>query len=260
MAKTHKQKKGAMTIPQLRKAFDHIESYTANLLKKKQGHTERRKAFQKEWSRVFHRSVSDKAADAYLHFESRKSKKSGTRKQKGGQMPALSGAPLDYSTRPGVYGVYGEFPAYVTSGFDIYNKINLQAPVAGCGKENITPDVPLSIGSNEVGAMKGGKRGKTRRSRKQKGGLGFSDYTSSNPIRTYIPSIKEFATGLQFRPIQASVPSPVLHDASMAWKGAPLPASSSAATATPGYMNFKYQPLANIATAITRDLGEIRTE
>ena len=77
-------KKGMMTIPQLRKAFDHIEDFTASLLKKTKDPKERRKAFQKEWMKTFHRSVDDKATDAYLKFEETKGKKAKTKKQRGG--------------------------------------------------------------------------------------------------------------------------------------------------------------------------------
>ena len=131
MAKTRKQKRDYMTIPQLRKSFDHIESFTAKLLATTKNPNERRKSFQKEWLRTFHRTVDDKAADSYLSFELKKGKK-GTRKQKGGM------APLDYSLKPGIDGVHGVFPAYITSGFDTYNKINQDSFATQCGKEDMT--------------------------------------------------------------------------------------------------------------------------
>lgn len=242
--KTRKMKKGLMTIPQLRKAFDHIERFTDSLLKQTSGADERRKAFQKEWSKVFHRSVDDKSANAYLQFEEKKMKKGkkGTRKQKGGSAP-LSGAPLDYSTRPGIEGVYGVFPAYVTSGFDFYNDINKEAPVAGCGVENTTPKVPISIGSNEV--QKGGKR-KTRKSKRQGGGA--------------FPSLSEFATALSFRPITSTQPPSMSYTAQMDFKGLPSPPSAIPNTATPAYVDYKPSILKGVATEINRDLGsEIRS-
>lgn len=241
-----------MTIPQLRKAFDHIESFTASLLTKTKDAGERRKAFQKEWSKVFHRSVDDKSADAYLQFEEKKKKKSGTRKQRGGSMVTtgqrggapLGGAPLDYSTRPGIEGVYGSFPAYVSSGLAFYNDINKQAPVAGCGVENTTPKVPLSIGSNEV--QKGGKR-KTRKNRRQGGGGTF-------------PSIGDFAQALSFRPFTASAPPGNFYNAQMAYKGVDPPPSSQPNTANPGYLPYRPQILNGVATEINRNLGsEVRS-
>lgn len=243
--KTRKLKKGLMTIPQLRKAFDHIERFTTSLLKSTKDAGERRKAFQTEWKKVFHRDVDDKSADAYLQFEETKvGKKAGTRKQKqqGGGAAPLAGAPLDYSTRPGIDGIYGVFPAYVSSGLSFYNDINLEAPLAGCGTENTTPKVPLSIGSNAV--QTGGKR-KTRKGRQQGGAF---------------PSLSEFAQALSFRPVTATAPPTMAYTAQMEFKGLPSPPSSQANTGSPGYLSYKPSTVAGVATEITRDLGsEIRS-
>lgn len=259
-SKTRKMKKGIMTIPQLRKAFDHIEEFSIALLHQTKDSSERRKAFQKEWLKVFHTEVNDKSADAYLQFEEKKGKKSGkTKKQKGGA--ALSGAPLDYSTRPGLEGLYGTFPAYVSSGLAFYNDINKQGPVAGCGVENTTPKVPISIGSNEVqtggssdqrgGSMvttdqRGGKRTRKNRTRRQDGGA--------------FPSISEFAQALTFRPITSTNPPTMTYNAQMDFKGTPFPPSSVTNTGNPPYMPYKPTILSGVAVGINRDLGsEIRS-
>lgn len=236
-----------MTIPQLRKAFDHIERFTASLLKESGSPEERRKAFQKEWMKVFHRAVDDKSANAYLEFEAKKGKKSGTRKQRGGSAP-LAGAPLDYSTRPGINGIYGVFPAYVSSGLAFYNDINLEAPLAGCGTENTTPKVPLSIGSNEV------QKGGTRRSKKSKKG------TRRRQGGGAFPTISEFAQALSFRPITPSAPPSTSYVAQMDYKGLPPYPSSAANTGSPPYVTLKPVVLPGVATEINRDLGsEIRS-
>ena len=76
MAKTRQQKQkqmhSTMTIPQLRKSFDHIEEFTMKLLTHEKNKKKQTKAFQEEWMRVFHRSIDEKAADAYLQFEGKK--------------------------------------------------------------------------------------------------------------------------------------------------------------------------------------------
>lgn len=239
MVKRTRKQKGLMTIPELRKAFDHMESFTSRLLQKKLDTKARRKEFQSEWMRVFHHSVDDKAADAYLSFESKKSKKSGTRrKMRGGQV--LAGAPLDYTTRPGMHSPYGVFPAYVNSGFAIYDKINQDSLDATCGQD-ITPKLPADLGSNAV-SQKGGKRSRknTRRNRKQMGGF---------------PTMAEFAQAVSFRPFSASAPTTSLYDASMAVKGVPPPPPSTAATGNPPYQEYKANTLSAVATAITRDLA-----
>jgi hypothetical protein len=243
-SKTHKNKKGLMTIPQLRKAFDHIESFTQTLLRKTNDPKEQRKEFQKEWQKVFHRAVDDKSADSYLQFEQKKSGKRTTKKQQRGGAP-LGGAPLDYSTRPGIDGVYGVFPAYVSSGLAFYNDINKLSQTEGCGIEDTTPKVPLSIGSNEV--QKGGKRkNKTRKAKKQDGGA--------------FPTLTEFGTALAFRPITSTNPTTPFYDGQMGWKGQPLPPSPAPNTANPPYMAYKPTTLAGVATEINRNLGaEIRS-
>lgn len=172
-------------------------------------------------------------------------KKSGTRKQKGGAQ--LTGAPLDYSTRPGIDGIYGVFPAYITSGFDFYNDINKEAPLAGCGVENTTPKVPISIGSNLV-QQKGGKRGRsaTRKGKRQGGGA--------------FPTLSEFATSLGLRPIASSSPPSIPYSAQMDFKGVPPPPSSAPNTANPGYMPYKPMTISAVATEINRALGsELRS-
>jgi len=230
---TRKQKKGIMTIPQLRKAFDHMESYSTSLLHKAKGKdmASKRKAFQKEWLRVFKRPVDDKAADAYLMFEAKR----GSRKQRGGA--ALSGAPLEYTDRPGLVqeGPYAAFPAYLDKGLDAYaTKFNQDSISSQCGKVDTTPKIAANMGSNQVG----GRR--RRNTRKQMGGF---------------PTLSEFSTALSFRPLLASNPTTAFFDAQMAAKGQPLPPSSSANTANPPYMPYKPNILMADAATITRDLG-----
>jgi len=57
---------------------------------------------------------------------------------RGGAMAPLaaSGAPLDYQTRAGVSGVYGNFPTYQTQGLD---RSYISAINADCGKPNGFP-------------------------------------------------------------------------------------------------------------------------
>jgi hypothetical protein len=252
MAPTRKQKKSTMTIPQLRKAFDHIESFTLNLVRKEREPSRRRKAFQEEWMKVFHRQIDDKATDAYLQFESRKAKGKGlTRRMKGGA--ALAGAPLDYSTRPGIYGVYGEFPQYIASGFSTFgDATNKMAIQEGCNSaaEAAKFQAPYTgFGAPSLMSQKGGKSRKqkkgSRKTRKQRGGA---------------PSWGEFASALTFRPLTSSAPPSQLYTSMMEWKGSDPYPSSLANTGSPPYQSIK--PVTQVATAgtITRNLeSEIAT-
>lgn len=143
-----------LSIPELRTAFDALDQETRRILRETTSVDKQVKEFQAIWKRIFHRPVSAEAAEGYLAVKrAGRTPRNNTRKQKGGAA-ALAGAPLDYMTRPGVDGAYVSVPQYVSNGLTFYNTINLDALSKGCGVEDITPKVPVSIGSNEV--MKGG--------------------------------------------------------------------------------------------------------
>jgi len=181
--KSGKSQVKPLTIPELKHTFDALDQGTRDILAKEPKEKQTAQ-FQRLWRSLFHRPVSKEAAEAYLAMKrsppvgfsgpyKRKGKHTMRHRMRGGA--ALAGAPLDYATRPGVYGEYGSFPSYDSSGLDFYNKINQDALTADCGKVDITPKVPVSIGSNEVGDMKGG---------------GLSDYAtlvSNRPVAASSP-------------------------------------------------------------------------
>jgi hypothetical protein len=155
--KTRKAKKlvgsgKIMNIPELKESFAIIDKKTHELLKEGKPMTETIKEFKELWKSVFHRSVSSEAAQAFLEVKrtaKRKNNNNSTRKQKGGSY-SLAGAPLDFTTRPGVDGTYGSFPSYMTSGLDNYNKINQEGMFQECGTKDFTAVVSRGIGSNDV--------------------------------------------------------------------------------------------------------------
>lgn len=111
--KTRKQKK-ILTIPELRKSLDYISTYASSLVQTtKDSVKELSSKFAKEWKKVFGKTLSPKVAEAYI--KSLMKVKRGTRKLRGGAV--LTGAPLDYLTRPGVDLPYGNFQTYVQKGF-----------------------------------------------------------------------------------------------------------------------------------------------
>jgi len=139
-----------MNIPELKEAFGRIEKDTHDLLKEGLDEKAAVKKFQDLWKSVFFRSVNYESAKAFLDIKrGSKSSKKGTRKQKGGFVP-LAGAPLDYTTRPGIDGLHGSFLQYQTSGLDSYNKFNQIAMDSDPPTANPTPLVPVSIGSNQA--------------------------------------------------------------------------------------------------------------
>ena len=150
----------AMTVPQLRRAFEHIDQFVA----KKSTDVE---AFRKEWKKTFGKEVSKAASEDYLKFV--KSKKS----QRGGSgSSSMSPASIGYDMRAGTDTPYGSFNKYVSDGFGF---ANADSVAAACGRENITPRLPvmespvamLSVNMLPVSNKVGGRRRKTR---KQKGG------------------------------------------------------------------------------------------
>lgn len=152
VAKTRKSKSTAMRIPELKMAFDGLNSKIAALLKEGLTEKEQVSKVQSIWKSIFHRPVSAQAAEAYLKLKGstkgRKGKGKTKKAQRGG---GLAGAPLDYMTRPGVDGVHGHFPAYQTAGLQAYDSINQRGMFQECGTKDFTASVPASIGSGQVG-------------------------------------------------------------------------------------------------------------
>jgi hypothetical protein len=159
-----------LSIPELRRAFEYIEEYAMR-------HPTDIKAFRQEWKKVFYKDVDTKSAEEYLRHI-RESKPKALRRSKtikGGAV--LTGAPLDYTTRAGIYitpgidnGSYAQVPKYVASGFWNPEPGISYDPVGG---QPPWPKVPANMGSNlvkggscDTGVCRiGGNRG-TRKLRK----------------------------------------------------------------------------------------------
>jgi len=136
--KTKKVRSGVkhvLTIPQLRKAFDHMDKVVERLRKTaKHSFSDAVVSYREEWRKTFKRDLSPAEAAAYLKFRyGLKAGKTRRSKSRGG---SLSGAPLDYQLRAGVSGVYGNFPTYQTQGLDRYYS---PAITADCSKHSGFP-------------------------------------------------------------------------------------------------------------------------
>jgi len=145
VSKKASPKAKAITVPELRRAFEHIHTF----LHKRPSTS----AFRKEWKKVFGTELSEKAAADYLAFES-KAKAKGT--QKGGSAPLAYDMTMPTGPTPSV-------PAYVAGGMGLPADSVYQTCGNTSGKNEFLPP-PVSMGSNDF--QKGGKR--TRK--KQKGG------------------------------------------------------------------------------------------
>ena len=191
---SRKRRANPMNLPDLKHSFDNLRKASSEIIRGTKDTKQKIRKFQSAWKALFHRPVEAMAAEAYLRVMERghKPRHGRTRKaQKGGA--ALSGAPLDFQTRPGVDGVHGSFPQYLTGGLSFYNTINQEGMFKGCGIQDITPSVPADLGSN-----------------KAQGGGGVLSDVYSHMIST---------------PINPTVPPSFLQDAQTAWQGRPLGAS-----------------------------------
>ena len=147
-----KRRRTVTTLPELKGIFTSLRKGTLEILKSSSSTKERITKFKKLWFTLMHSPVEPIAAEAYLRvMETGSSRKNTTRRaQKGGAAAGMSGAPLDFQTRPGVDGVYGSFPQYQTGGLSFYDTINKQGMFQECGRVDNTPFVPESISSNKV--------------------------------------------------------------------------------------------------------------
>ena len=185
-----------MTVPQLRRAFEHIDRFVA-----KKGQSV--DAFRKEWKKTFGKEVSRAAAEEYLKFKAgRKGKMSG---MSGGATQVFSPAPLDYDLRAGADIPHASYPKYVADGFGF---ANMDGFASGCGKENMTPTIPAGMGSNAVG---GGRKRKTRKGKKQAGG--------SASTTDFFQKLGYLAPEIMSRPMPMQSPPSVINTASMLSKG-----------------------------------------
>jgi hypothetical protein len=146
----HSRKRRISAIqPSLKHSFDVLEHEVAKILKAWHDPKKRIREFQAVWRKIFGRPVEAVAAEAYLQVKMKPNTPGRTRRQKGGS--PLAGAPLDFQTRPGVDGVHGSFPPYLTSGLSFYNTINQDQLNKGVGLGAFEPAVPASLGSNQAG-------------------------------------------------------------------------------------------------------------
>jgi len=137
--KVTRSSKHVLTIPQLRKAFDHMDKVVERLRKTaKHSFSDAVVSYREEWRKTFKRDLPPADAAAYLKFRyGLKAGKTRRSKTRGGAMAGpLGGAPLDYQLRAGVSGAYGNFPTYQTQGLDRYYSPAINAD---CGKPNGFP-------------------------------------------------------------------------------------------------------------------------
>lgn len=210
----------AQTIPELRRAFNHIEDYGQELVCNT-SHTlpQAVKSFQKEWRLVFKKDITPQVAEIYLanlkeqhtHRTPRKHTRRLRHTRSRGGM-----APLMHTDRPGLYispgvnqGSYALVPAYVDKGFWNPEQAHQYDPVPG--QTSYPTRTPDGLGSNLV---------------QQRGGQASLDQAFSQSALN-----QAF-----FRAIPSTYPPSLAQDAVSAWKGQPLGQSPD-----PTQTNLSYQ-------------------
>jgi len=136
---TRSVNKHILTIPQLRKAFEHMDKVVEGLRKNaKHSFSDAVVSYREEWRKTFKRDLPPADAAAYLKFRyGLKAGKTRRSKTRGGAMSGpLAGAPLDYQLRAGVAGTYGNFPSYQSQGLDRYYSSAINED---CGKPSGFP-------------------------------------------------------------------------------------------------------------------------
>jgi hypothetical protein len=232
---SHKKSKGIYSIPELRRSFEHIESYINGKIVQKESKEKLVKDLRKEWSKVFFKDLDKKSADSFV--SDRLSKKHKRRTLKGGAVP-LAGAPLDSTTRQGIYLAPGQIPdnaghlplsdgsksnfgsyvPYVDKGF--WNPEIAQSYDPVPGQTRFPTSVPAGMGSN---IFKGGRRQirQTRKGRRNGGGL-----------------IKDMGTTLSqafSHPASPSVPPTIIKDTQDIWYGKAVGPSPDQVQRLPDY-------------------------
>lgn len=172
----NKKSKGIYSIPELRRSFEHIESYINEKIALKESKEKLIKDLRKEWSKVFFKDLDKKSAESFVS-DRLKTHSSRRRTVRGGASP-LAGAPLDYTTQQGVYlapgqiptaaghlplsdgssSSFGSFTSYVDKGFWNPEPGMSYHPVQG--QTRFPTSVPVGMGDNTF--QTGGKR-RTRR-------------------------------------------------------------------------------------------------
>jgi hypothetical protein len=222
-----KKTKGVYSIPELRRSFEHIEEFVDDKIAHHESKEKIIKDVRHEWSKVFRKELDRKSADAFVS-ERMASKKPGRRRTMrvyGGAGPQLAntqtpiaGAPLDYTTRAGIYLAPGQIPdkaghlplsdggksnfgsyvEYVSKGFWNPEPGKSYDPVPG--QTRFPTSVPVGMGSNAVhfSAKGGGKRRTIRRKGGAAGAILQQAFT---------------------HPIPASAPPGILQDMQDKWYG-----------------------------------------
>ena len=246
-----KTRKRGISIPELRRSFEHIEAFLRDRIQHKHSKEKVIRDLRKEWRLVFLKPL-DKASAEALYEDAPKGR---IRSHKGGAAP-IAGAPLDYTTQPGVYlapgsvpnrdgglplsqkggasgpyrradaqayeqaggasGPYGSYLQYVNHGFWNPEMAIASDPVKG---QPAWPVPYPNTGSNQAGGR--------RRTLRRRGG-------------SLLSSLSQMLT----HPIPSSQPPQILQDAQDMWHGKAVGPSPDQVQRMPEYQLGEVRPTA----------------
>jgi hypothetical protein len=169
-----------------------MQSYCDKLIYSSSSLKEKAKSFAQEWKKVFGKTLPSKVSEDYVkHMISMKKKGRFTRKHRGGNH--ITGAPLDYMTRPGMNTPHGSFTPYIEKGF-----WNPQPGILkDCGTQQGV--VPYSQTGNN--SLKGG-------------GI-------LSTLQNGLSSVGTGLSAISFRAVEAQNPQTVQHNIMTSYKGLP---------------------------------------
>jgi hypothetical protein len=247
---THHKKRTAATIPELRRSFEYIERVADSRLAGKESTDKVAHTVRKEWRKTFGKDLDKKSAEMFVQNRMKHGIKPRrmSMKHKGGAAP-VAGAPLDYTTRAGMYlapesipdadghlpltggkpSDFGSYLQYVSKGFGVgIPEIAQSIPYSTNGYVpgmSAWPMVPANMGTNAVHfSAKGGNRNSRRKLRKG-GGL----------LSDKMESMGAMLSQAFNHPVGSSAPPNLVQDLTSKWYGSPVGSSPDQIQRHPSY-------------------------
>ena len=231
---THHKKGTVATIPELRRSFEYMERVADAGLRRKESHEKVARDIRVQWKKTFGKVLDNKSALLFVTNRDKHGMKTRRTTMKGGAA-AIAGAPLDYTTRQGMYlapeslpdmdghlpltggktSTFGSYLDYVSKGFDVGVPQIAQNsdPVPG---QTAWPVPYVGSGSNAVHFAKpfaGGKRNRSRKRKIRKGGGLLSDK---------MENMGAMLSQAFSHPVGASVPPGLVQDMTSKWYGSQI--------------------------------------
>lgn len=213
-------------------------------------------ALKHAWKRIFSAELEDGSAKSFARYY--REMRSRSRTVRGGAL--FTPAPLNYQITPGSHvQTYGHFP--VEAGMDPASIRNLDvyfqdSLVKGCGIENSSRHVPLTMGSNKVGGSRRSRNNAKGRKTLRKRSKGRRQRS-----RRHMHRGGNLMTSLATHPYISTAPPNMIQNAAVSWAGAQQPPSGNPAVSAWGYATNGSERLIHpgLITPIGSDMTKLAT-